>query len=188
MEDGNELNQEHKCGLLEGWEAGNQSYMKKTQKTACFAWFIWMCSETVFFFVLLYLLFDDAEIKGQEVDNQFVSTSPPDLQDAGAGEPHTLPTITGNSIQPDSTAAPQPATIPPFETREKFTCKYWRKCFIFCALQLILWDCQAVVEIWQTQRAALVLRATLAPTPTTCCACGWSGCRPPSWSRSECHP
>lgn len=57
-----------------------------------------------------------------------------------------------------------------------------------CALRSILCDFQGVEEIWRTQRAASVLPATLVPTPTTCCACGWSGCSPPSWSRSECCP
>lgn len=58
------------------------------------------------------------EMKGQEVEEQFLSTRPPDLQSAGEGAPHTLPTIPGNRIQLDSTVAPQPAKIPPSETRE----------------------------------------------------------------------
>lgn len=101
--------------------------------------------------VSFYLLCDDAEIKGQEVEQQFVSTRPPDLQEAGGGDAHVSPTVTGNIIQPGSTAAPQPAKIPPSESSEKFNMQVLVKCFIFlfffCANQFILWICQAVVEI-----------------------------------------
>lgn len=90
------------------------------------------------------MLLDDAEMKGQEVEEQFLSTRPPDLQGAGGGAPNALPTIPGNSIQPDSTAAPQPAKIPPSEARERFRCKYRQNlhfvlhCSLYCAI-LRLW-------------------------------------------------
>ncbi|XP_075905786.1 membrane frizzled-related protein [Nelusetta ayraudi] len=57
------------------------------------------------------------QMKGQEVEEQFLPTRPPDLRGAGGVAPNALPTIPGNSIQPDSTAAPQPAKIPPSEAR-----------------------------------------------------------------------
>lgn len=90
------------------------------------------------------MLLDDAEMKGQEVEEQFLSTRPPDLQGAGGGAPNALPTIPGNSIQPDSTAALQPAKIPPSEARERFRCKYGQNlhfvlhCSLYCAV-LRLW-------------------------------------------------
>lgn len=69
-----------------------------------------------FLTVLFFVLFDGTEMNSQEVEEQFVSTRPPVLQDAGGGELHPLPTV-----QPDSTAAPQPAKIPPSGTRERVT-------------------------------------------------------------------
>uniref|UniRef100_UPI0037E7224E membrane frizzled-related protein n=1 Tax=Semicossyphus pulcher TaxID=241346 RepID=UPI0037E7224E len=57
------------------------------------------------------------QIKGQEVEDQMLSTSPPDLLSAGDGASHTLPTISANRSQLDSTASPPPARIPPSETR-----------------------------------------------------------------------
>lgn len=62
----------------------------------------------------------DSEIKGQAVEDQLLSTNPPDLLSAGDGASHTLPTIPANRSQLNSTAAPQPARIPPSETRKRF--------------------------------------------------------------------
>lgn len=60
------------------------------------------------------------EIKGQAVEEQLLSTSPPDLLSAGNGVSHTLPTISANRSQLDSTTAPQPARSPPSETRKRY--------------------------------------------------------------------
>ncbi|XP_070827260.1 membrane frizzled-related protein [Chaetodon trifascialis] len=57
------------------------------------------------------------QIKGQAVDDQLLLTSPPDLLTAEDGASHTLPTISANRNQLHSTTAPQPARIPPSETR-----------------------------------------------------------------------
>uniref|UniRef100_A0A671TG82 Membrane frizzled-related protein n=1 Tax=Sparus aurata TaxID=8175 RepID=A0A671TG82_SPAAU len=59
----------------------------------------------------------DSEIKSQAVEHQLLSTNPPDLLSAGDGASPTLPTIPANRSHLDSTAAPQPARIPPSETR-----------------------------------------------------------------------
>lgn len=45
-----------------------------------------------------------------------LSTATSGLQHAGDGLPHTSPTVPVNKSQEDSTAAPQPARIPPLET------------------------------------------------------------------------
>lgn len=58
------------------------------------------------------------EIRGQEVQNQLVSTSPTDLLSAGDGESHILPTVVSNQSQRDSTVTPQPTRIPSTETRK----------------------------------------------------------------------
>ncbi|KAM7413559.1 hypothetical protein PAMA_020774 [Pampus argenteus] len=57
------------------------------------------------------------QIKGQTVEEQLLSTSPPDLHSAGVGASHTLPTIPANRGQQNSSASPQPARITPSETR-----------------------------------------------------------------------
>lgn len=83
--------------------------------------FIFQTIELIYFSLSCFHLVSHAihlEIKGQEVEEQFLSTRPPDPQSAGEGAPYTLPTIPGNRIQLESTAAPQPAKIPPSETRE----------------------------------------------------------------------
>lgn len=67
--------------------------------------------------VLLYTL--GLEIKGQAVEDQFLSTHPPDLLSEVDRVSHSLPTISANSPL-ESTAAPQPAKIPPSETRNRF--------------------------------------------------------------------
>ncbi|XP_061636950.1 membrane frizzled-related protein isoform X2 [Phyllopteryx taeniolatus] len=54
------------------------------------------------------------QIKGQEFEEQLLSTSPSDLFSAEGGE---LPTIPANRSQPDSTAVPRPVTTPTTETR-----------------------------------------------------------------------
>ncbi|XP_065816009.1 membrane frizzled-related protein [Labrus bergylta] len=56
------------------------------------------------------------QIKGQEVEDQMLSTSLPDLQSAGDGA-STLPTMPANRSQMDITASPHPARIPPSEKR-----------------------------------------------------------------------
>ncbi|KAM6987630.1 membrane frizzled-related protein [Tautogolabrus adspersus] len=56
------------------------------------------------------------QIKGQEVEDQMLSTIPPDLQSAGHGA-STLPTVPANRSQMDITASPQPARIPASEKR-----------------------------------------------------------------------
>nr|XP_046244494.1 membrane frizzled-related protein [Scatophagus argus] len=57
------------------------------------------------------------QIKGQAMEDQFLSTHPSDLLSAGDETSHTLPTVSANRSQSDSTAAPPPAGIPPPETR-----------------------------------------------------------------------
>ncbi|XP_029301614.1 LOW QUALITY PROTEIN: membrane frizzled-related protein [Cottoperca gobio] len=57
------------------------------------------------------------QIKGQAVENQLLSTSAPDRLNAGDGASPTLPTISANRSQQESTIAPQLAMIPPSETR-----------------------------------------------------------------------
>ncbi|XP_023256316.1 membrane frizzled-related protein [Seriola lalandi dorsalis] len=57
------------------------------------------------------------QIKDQAVEDQVLSTGPPDILSAGNGESHILPTIPSNRSQRDSTAAPQPTRAPLFETR-----------------------------------------------------------------------
>lgn len=59
----------------------------------------------------------DVELKGQD---QFLSTLPPDLLSAGDETPHISPTISANRSQLDSATAPQPAKIPPPQTRKTF--------------------------------------------------------------------
>ncbi|XP_070686009.1 membrane frizzled-related protein [Pempheris klunzingeri] len=53
------------------------------------------------------------QIKGLAVEDQLLSTSPPHLLSAG----DVSPTTSANTSQLDSTAVPQPAKIPPSETR-----------------------------------------------------------------------
>lgn len=91
------------------------------------------------------MLLGDAEMKGQEVEEQFLPTRPPDLQGAGGGAPNALPTMPGNSIQPDSTAAPQPAKIPPPEARERFRRKHGQNLpfALHCSLHC------AIVRLWR---------------------------------------
>ncbi|TKS81365.1 Membrane frizzled-related protein [Collichthys lucidus] len=67
--------------------------------------------------ILTLFLVPDLEIKGQAVEDQLLSTSAPDLLNVGDGASHTLPTMSANRSQVDITAAPQPARIPPAETR-----------------------------------------------------------------------
>ncbi|XP_032366835.1 membrane frizzled-related protein [Etheostoma spectabile] len=57
------------------------------------------------------------QIKGQAVEDQLLSTSPPDQLNAGDGGSHNLSTISANRSQQESTSAPQPTRIPPSETR-----------------------------------------------------------------------
>lgn len=76
----------------------------------------------------------DLEIKGQAVEDQLLTTSPPDLLSAGDGASHTLPTISANRGQLDTTAAPEPARIPPSETRKPFKQNgrlYCTSCYLF---------------------------------------------------------
>lgn len=73
------------------------------------------CLHHLFLFSVLNI-----ELKGQAVDDQLSSTSPPDLLNAGHGVSHLLPTIPANTSQQDSTAAPQPVRIPPSKTRKAF--------------------------------------------------------------------
>lgn len=105
------------------------------------------CAVKLSLALLFLVLFGGAEMNGQEVEEQFVSTRPPQLQDAGGGEPHAEPTIPGDGARPDSTAAPQPAKTPSSETRERFTCTCRRNACACCALRLILCDYQVVEEI-----------------------------------------
>ena len=60
------------------------------------------------------------DIKGQAVEDQLLSSSTPDLPNAGDGESHTLPTASSNRSQQDSTATPQLTRIPLSETRKQF--------------------------------------------------------------------
>ncbi|KAF3847884.1 hypothetical protein F7725_020912 [Dissostichus mawsoni] len=58
------------------------------------------------------------QIKGQAVENELMSTTSPNRLNTGYEAPHiTLPTISSNTSQQESTTAPQPARIPPPETR-----------------------------------------------------------------------
>ncbi|KAF1393757.1 hypothetical protein PFLUV_G00019330 [Perca fluviatilis] len=57
------------------------------------------------------------QIKGQAVEDQLLATSPPDRLNAEDGGSHTLPTNSANRSQQESTSAPQPTRIPPYETR-----------------------------------------------------------------------
>ncbi|KAI4815576.1 membrane frizzled-related protein [Pseudochaenichthys georgianus] len=58
------------------------------------------------------------QIKGQAVENELMSTTSPNRLNTGYEAPHiTLPTISANTSQQESTTAPQPARIPPPETR-----------------------------------------------------------------------
>lgn len=93
------------------------------------------------------MLLDDTEMKGQEVEEELLSSRPPDLQGAGGGASNALPTIPGNSIQPGSTAVPQPAKIPPAEARERFRWEDRQKASFCSAMEFILRYSQAVEEI-----------------------------------------
>ncbi|AWO99312.1 putative membrane frizzled-related protein-like [Scophthalmus maximus] len=57
------------------------------------------------------------QMKDQAVEDQLLTTGPPDPLSAGDGGSRTLPTIPSNRSQWDSTAAPQPTRIPLSETR-----------------------------------------------------------------------
>ncbi|XP_059187284.1 membrane frizzled-related protein [Centropristis striata] len=57
------------------------------------------------------------QIKDQAVEDQLLSTSTSDLPHAGDGASQTLPTVSANRSHQGSTTAPQPARIPPTETR-----------------------------------------------------------------------
>ncbi|KAK5868478.1 hypothetical protein PBY51_009488 [Eleginops maclovinus] len=58
------------------------------------------------------------QIKGQTVENELMSTTSSDRLNTGDEAPHiTLPTISANTSQQESTTASQPARIPPPETR-----------------------------------------------------------------------
>lgn len=55
------------------------------------------------------------EIKNQAVEDQVLTTATSGLQHAGDGQSQALPTVPINRSKEDSTAAPQPARIPPSE-------------------------------------------------------------------------
>ncbi|XP_063350069.1 membrane frizzled-related protein isoform X1 [Pelmatolapia mariae] len=55
------------------------------------------------------------QIKSQAVEDQVLPTATSGLQHAGDGQSQTLPTVPINRSKEDSTAAPQPAKIPPSE-------------------------------------------------------------------------
>ncbi|XP_039905489.1 membrane frizzled-related protein [Simochromis diagramma] len=57
------------------------------------------------------------QIKNQAVEDQVLTTATSGLQHAGDGQSQALPTVPINRSKEDSTAAPQPARIPPSEPR-----------------------------------------------------------------------
>lgn len=61
----------------------------------------------------------DLEMKGQEVEDQLLSTHPPDMVSAGDGASQTLPAVSANRSELESTAAAQPPKIPPSEMRKR---------------------------------------------------------------------
>lgn len=61
----------------------------------------------------------DIEIKGQETEDQFLSTRSPDLLGAVDAVSQISPTISANRGRVEGTASPQPAkTPPPSEARK----------------------------------------------------------------------
>lgn len=58
-------------------------------------------------------------MKGQEVEDQLLSTHPPDMVSAGDGASQTLPAVSANRSELESTAAAQPPKIPPSEMRKR---------------------------------------------------------------------